>query len=251
MKPRLRLAMPKRLLLIVFVASVSRLAPGVVFARKMKQGENCIIPAGEVIEGALHALPEPGHLGTGRRQCDRHRTADNHLGRSRQERYLAGLELELTGTIRRDLHDVGLKMNLAAPTEARHRPLRGQILFASLSAQVGQTVTVPGPISALGYQLLLGGQVDGEISYWGSAFVLNSIVFGEVYASVGNPASAATDLETLLLPLDIKLSVVTPGIAVASTARIHGQLRIFWSRRGGNRWRSRWKRHLPFDRHRL
>ena len=190
--------------------------------------KNCIVPADEVVERTLLTFcqdlviagrVEANVIGIGLRT-----NISREVGRNV---YLVGLELDLIGKLSRDLHFVCLTKNLASPTEARHKPVHGQVIFASLSAHVGATVIVPSPITGLGYQQLLDGQVRGEINFWGLAFVLNSVVFGDVNASVGNPASEATDLENLLLPVDVELSVVTPGLAIASTARIHGQLEYY------------------------
>ena len=217
--------MPKPLRLFLFAAALSLLVTGLVFARSMQQGEYCQIPAEAVIKGTLFTLcqnleiagrVEGNVIGIGLRTA-----ITGEIGRNV---YLAGLELDLSGDINGDLHYVGLTMHVAAPEDPPQEPVRGQIIFAALSAQIDETVAIPGPITGLGYQLLIDGEVNGEISYWGSAFVLNSAVNGDVYAAVGNPASVATDLQTLLLPLDIELSVVAPGLSIASAARIQGQL---------------------------
>lgn len=217
--------MPKPSRLILFAALLCLLSAGATFARSLRQGEECTVPADTVIEGTLFTLcqnlaiagrVEGNVIGIGLRS-----EISGDVGGSV---YLAGLELNLNGTIEGDLHYAGVTMNVAAPARAAHQPVRGQIIFAALSTQLGESVRVRGPITGLGYQLLLEGAVNGEISYWGSAFVLTSVVHGDVYAAVGNPASPATDLETLLLPLEIELSAVTPGLAIASSATIHGEL---------------------------
>ena len=217
--------MSKPLRLFLFAAALCLLSTGFVLARVMQQGDDCVVPVDEVIEGTLFTLcqnlsiagrVEGNVIGIALRTVISGKVGDNV--------YLAGLELDLTGKIRRDLHFVGLTMSLASPSTERHRPVLGQVMFASLSAQIGQSITVPGPITGLGYQILIDGQVNGEVNYWGSAFVLNSTIQGDVYAAVGNPAFEASDLETLLLPLEIELAVVIPGLSVASGARIQGGL---------------------------
>ena len=217
--------MPQPLRLILFAAALCLLSASATFARSLRQGEECTVPADTVIEGTLFTLcqnlivagrVEGNVIGIGLRS-----EISGDVGGSV---YLAGLELDLDGAIGGDLHYAGFTLNLAAPARTDHQPVHGQIIFAALSAQIGESVTVRGPITGLGYQLLLDGAVNGEISYWGSAFALTSVVHGDVYAAVGNPASVATDLETLLLPLEIELSAVTPGLAIASNATIHGAL---------------------------
>ena len=217
--------MPKRLRLLVFASLLCLVAASATFARGLQQGEHCTVPADTVIEGTLFTLcqnltiagrVEGNVIGIGLRG-----EITGYVGRNV---YLAGLELNLTGEVAGDLHYGGLMMKLSAPAAAIHRPVRGQIVFAALSAQIGDEVSVAGPITGLGYQLLVNGAVGGEISYWGSAFALTGAVHGDVYAAVGNPAAVATDLETLLLPLEIELSAVAPGLAIASSALIQGSL---------------------------
>lgn len=220
--------MPRPLRLTLFTAALCLLAVGATFARSLHQGEDCTVPADTVVKGSLFTFcqnliiagrVEGNVIGIGLRT-----QITGEVGRNV---YLAGLELDVSGQISRDLHFVGLTLNLASPAAARRQPVRGQVLFAALSAQVGENTIVPGPITGLGYQLLLDGKAQGEISYWGSAFALSGEAAGDVYAAVGNPASVATDLETLLLPLDIELSVVPPGLVIMSAARIHGQLEYY------------------------
>lgn len=217
--------MPKSLRLILFATALCLLAAGATLARSLRQGEECTVPADTAIEGTLFTLcqnlmiagrVEGNVIGIGLRSEISGDVAGNV--------YLAGLDLDLNGRIAGDLHYAGLTMRLTAQAGDTDQPVTGQIIFAALSAQMGENVTIPGPITGLGYQLLLDGAVNGEISYWGSAFALSSVVHGDVYAAVGNPASPATDLETLLLPLDIELSAVTPGLAIASSATIYGEL---------------------------
>lgn len=217
--------MPKSLRLILFATALCLLAAGATLARSLRQGEECAVSSDTAIEGTLFTLCQNLIIAG--------RVEGNVIGIALRSEisgdvggnvYLAGLELDLNGRIAGDLHYAGLTMNLTAQAGEAHQPVTGQIIFAALSAQIGEAVTIPGPITGLGYQLLLDGAVNGEISYWGSAFALTSNVHGDVFAAVGNPASPATDLETLLLPLDIELSAVTPGLAIASSATIHGEL---------------------------
>ena len=158
--------MLKSLRLILFAAVLCLLSAGTTFARSLRQGEECTVPADMVIEGTLFTLcqnliiagrVEGNVIGIGLRS-----EISGDVGGNV---YLAGLELDLNGRIAGDLHYAGLTMNLAAQARAAHQPVRGQIIFAALSAQIGETVTVRGPITGLGYQLLLDGAVNGEISY--------------------------------------------------------------------------------------
>ena len=103
-------------------------------------------------------------------------------------------------------------------------PIRGQLIFAALSSQVAAGVHIPGQVNGIGYQFLIDGAIDGEVSYWGSAFALNNTINENVYANVGNPESDGSDLETLLLPLGIELKTAVPGLIVDRDGRIVGDL---------------------------
>ena len=207
---------------------ISLLTAGVVFARELRQGENCVIPPGAVVKGSLFTFcqhltiagrVEGNLIGIGLRA-----TISGEIGKNV---YLAGLTLEQNGVIHGDLHYVGLMLDLAAPSAEPHRPLAGQLIFAALSAAFAENTQIAGPVTGLGYQVLVKGRVDDEFSYWGSAFVLSNWVRGDVYATVGNPETDAADLETLLLPLDIEFAAAAPGLTVTENGRISGRLEYF------------------------
>lgn len=188
----------------------------------MIQGENCTIAADRVVEGSLFTLcqnlkvegrVEGNLIGIALRA--------SISGEISQNVYLAGLELDVTGAIQRDLHYLGLTMNVL---ETRGQPIRGQLIFATLSSQVATGVRIPHQVIGIGYQFVVNGTINGEVSYWGSAFVLNNTIKGDVYASVGNPESDASDLETLLLPLDIELKAAVPGLTIDRNGSIDGDL---------------------------
>lgn len=220
--------MLKTLRLTLFAALISLLTTGVVLARELQQGEHCTIPAGTVVKGSLFTFcqnltiagrVEGNLIGIGLRT-----TIRGEIGKSV---YLTGLTLEQDGVVRGDLHYVGLMLHLDAPGAAPHRPVEGQLIFAALSAAFAESTRLAGPVTGLGYQALIDGQVEDELSYWGSALVLNNLVRGEVYAAVGNPETDAADLETLLLPLDIEFSAAPPGLRITPKGRISGRLEYF------------------------
>ncbi len=198
------------------------LTTGVVQAREMIQGENCRIAADRVVEGSLFTFCQNLQI-EGRVEGNLIGIAlrASISGEISQNVYLAGLELDVTGTIQRDLHYVGLTINVLG---TRAQPIRGQLIFAALSSQVAAGAHIPHQVIGIGYQFIVNGRIDGEVSYWGSAFALNNTIKGDVYASVGNPESDASDLETLLLPLDIELKAAVPGLTIDRNGRIDGDL---------------------------
>ncbi|MCE2473657.1 MAG: polymer-forming cytoskeletal protein [Anaerolineae bacterium] len=220
--------MLKALRLTLFATVICLLTTGVVFARELRQGENCTIPADTVIKGSLFTFcqnltiagrVEGNLIGIGLRA-----TISGEIGKNV---YLAGLTLEQSGAIQGDLHYVGLMLHLDAPAAEPHRPVEGQLIFAALSAAFAENTQIAGPVTGVGYQVLIDGRVDDEFSYWGSAFVLSNLVQGDVYTTVGNPETDAADLETLLLPLDIEFSAAAPGLTIAPRGRISGRLEYF------------------------
>ena len=220
--------MPGRLRLTLIAVFINLLATGVVFARELQTGEHCAIPADTVVQGTLFTFcqnltiagrVEGNLIGIGLRTV-----VSGEIGKNV---YLAGLTLEQDGVIHGDLHYVGLMLNLNAPAAQTHRPVEGQLIFAALSATFADNTLLAGPVTGLGYQVLIHGGVEDEVSYWGSAFMLNNLVRGDVYATVGNPETDAADLETLLLPLDIEFAAAPPGLAIARNGRISGRLEYF------------------------
>ena len=217
--------MPKSLRLVLLAILVGLLTAGVAFARAMQQGENCNVPADTVVQGSMFTFCqnlniagkiEGNLIGIGLRT-----TITGEVGKNV---YLAGLELDLTGVVHGDLHYVGLMLNLASPDAAPHRPVLGQLIFAALSFTLDADAQALGPITGMGYQALLNGIVQGEVNYWGSAFVLNNLLRGDVYTSVGNPESDLSDVETLLLPLNIEFAPAVPGITITGSGHISGKL---------------------------
>ena len=190
--------MLKPLRLILLSMLIGMLTTGVALARTLQQGENCTFPADRQVKGTLFVFCqhltiagriEGNLIGIGLRT-----TITGEVGKNV---YLAGLTLDHQGTIRGDLHYVGLKLKLDSANAEPQRPVQGQLIFGALSANLGAHALLPGPITGFGYQLHIDGEVRGEVSYWGSALVVNNAIRGDVYASVGNPEADATDVENL------------------------------------------------------
>lgn len=217
--------MRKRVHRLLLVALLSLLMGGTVFARGIQQGEDCHVPADAVITGTLFAFCQnleiagriDGNLiGVGLRA--------SISGEVRGNVYLAGLELNVSGAVQRDLHYLGLMLDLAAADAGGRQVVSGQLIFAALSFALDSHTEFSGSITGFGYQALIDGMVRGEINYWGSALVLNNAIVGNVYTTVGNPDSDVSDVETLLLPLNIEFSAATPGLIITDKGNISGDL---------------------------
>ena len=218
-------SMLKQIRLFLLVALLSLLTCGAAFARGIQQGENCSVPADAVIQGTLFVFcqtldiagrVEGNVIGIGLRATISGDVSGNV--------YLAGLELDVSGAVDGDLHYVGLMLELASADAGRRHVVRGQLIFAALSFSLDSEAEFFGPITGVGYQALIDGEVRGEVNYWGSAFALNNELDGDVYATVGNPESDVSDVETLLLPLGIEFSPATPGLVITGKGRIRGDL---------------------------
>ena len=201
------------------------LSTSVVFARGLIQGEDCEIAADRVIEGSLFTLCQKLHIAG--------RVEGNVLGIALRASitgevegnvYLAGLQLDLEGTVLRDLHYAGLALNLRSSGAEPKEPVQGQLAFATLSTSLARTAYHQGAVTGVGYQFIVDGAIQGEINYWGWALHLDNSIVGDVHATVGNPESDASDLETLLLPLDIALETANPGLTMGGSAAIDGNL---------------------------
>ncbi len=211
--------------LVLAVTMGCLLSTSVVFARDLIQGEDCEIAADRVIEGSLFTLCQKLHI-AGRVEGNVFGIAlrASITGEVGGNVYLAGLQLDLDGTVLRDLHYAGLALNLRSSGAEPTEPVQGQLAFATLSTHLAKTAYHGGPVTGLGYQFIVDGALQGEINYWGWALQINDSIVGDVHATVGNPESDASDLETVLLPLDIALKIANPGLTMGGSAAIDGNL---------------------------
>lgn len=217
--------MRRTLGLIIIGLVISLLTTGLVLAREMIQGEQCLIEADEVIEGSLFTFCQ-NLIVAGRVEGNIIGIAlqTDITGEIMGNVYIVGTQLNLTGIIRRDLHYAGIVMDIQSSDDSNHRPVRGQIIFATLSSQIGESIIIPGRITGIGYQLLIDAEVNNEVNFWGSALIITNTVDSNVYATVGNPESDASDLEPLLIPFDITQEFVIPGLTLSTSGTIKGDL---------------------------
>ncbi len=110
------------------------------------------------------------------------------------------------------------------PAPPVERLLRGSLKSVALSQTLYANTRIDDGIISLGYQLTLQGDVGNEISYWGSLLHIGGEVDGDVYATVGDPQSDSSQLEALLLPFGLNLSLSNPGLLLDDGAFIDGTL---------------------------
>jgi hypothetical protein len=187
------------------------------------QSDSCSVAADEVIEGNLYVLcPElviegqiTGNLIGAAFTAEINGTIDKNI-------YLIGGEVEMGGTLGSDLHFAGVSLDLLSQTVFT----TGDVFSLALSSVVRPDTTIPGGIVSIGYQLVVEGNVEQDVDFWGSALQIHGTVTGDVDASVGDAESqdVASQLETLLLPLQFDVNVVNPGLVVTENSRVDGQL---------------------------
>jgi cytoskeletal protein CcmA (bactofilin family) len=198
------------------------LLTGGVVAEVLQQ-DNCFIASDEVIDGNLYVLCRSlvidgqvnGNLIGAAFTARINGTVQKNI-------YLLGGEAEMAGALGRDLHFAGLSLDVKPETRFEN----GDIFSLALSAIVQPETSLPGGIVSIGYQLIVNGVVQQEINFWGSALQIEGVVEGDVEASVGNAESqeAASQLETLLLPLQFEVDFINPGLVLTESGKIDGLL---------------------------
>jgi cytoskeletal protein CcmA (bactofilin family) len=196
--------------------------PGIASARDILQGDQCVVEADETIDGNLFVL------------C-RSLTIDgqiegNLIGAALDAEingvivgdvYLAAGQLDARGALGKDLHFVGPVLSIHPETQFTDDG--GDVMSASLSTAVLEGARVPGTIVDLGYQLVIEGSVEDEVSFWGSALTIDGRVNGDVDATVGDPATSVSQLDSVLREL-FGVGVANPGLLVTERSVINGQL---------------------------
>lgn len=196
---------------------------GLVSAREVLQGDQCRIEADQTVTGNLlvlcRTLTVEGHV-TG----DLLGLATNATinGQVDGNVYMISGQLDVRGTVGDDLHYAGLVLRVGDP--ARFTDPRAGLLSATLSTTLSPETELGGSITAVGYQLVLHGSVKDEVNFWGSSLLITGEVNGDVTAQVGDTEADVSQLETLLIPVPLDLTLVRPGLRVGENGRIGGQL---------------------------
>jgi hypothetical protein len=138
--------------------------------------------------------------------------------------YLAGVELDMLGQLGKDLHFAGLSARVAETADFAHD--HGGIISASLSTVVDDGAVVPGSVITFAYQLVINGDVGGEISFSGSALTITGTVDDSVFASVGgvDGGGASAQIESLLIPFRLDVELRNGGLRVMDDGFISGVL---------------------------
>jgi cytoskeletal protein CcmA (bactofilin family) len=224
--------MTKRRIRYLLVVAILLLWVGRVSARQFLQGDRCAIPAGETISGTLFVLCQDLQIDG---------VLDGNLigaattivanGDILDSVYLIGGQADFFGRIGGDLHYAGAVLNLHE--SASFDSDISDVFSLTMSTEIDPNTDVPGSVLGTGYQLLIGGNVGGEVSFWGSALELGGTVGSDLAAVVGDAQDidGTAQLETLFLPLPVELNLVNPGLRVQEGATVGGLLRYRAPRR--------------------
>ncbi len=188
-------------------------------AREVRQGDQCVVAANEVITQDLFVLCRillvegrvTGSLTGAVVEARIRGTVEGDI-------YLLGGQLEISGQAADDVHFAGAVFN-ALPTST----LGGDLISLSINALV-EAPALTGSVTGIGYQMALDGAVGREVNYWGSALHINGLVRGDVEAHVGDPQSGIAQLQTVLSFLRWQVDLLNPGLVIGQTGIIEGQL---------------------------
>jgi hypothetical protein len=220
-------------LLLLTVLCLLLVSP--VAARDILSGADCIVEADTTIEGTLFAFCETLQI-HGVVNGDVYGATIRSIidGRVNGNVYLVALQMDVTGQISQDLHFGGIVLRLNPPPAeettippvepAQVLRLSRSIKAVTLSTTLFDNSRVEEGILTLGYQLIMRGNVDNEVNFWGSTLIIDGSVEGDVNATVGDPSSDSSQLEALLIPLRLDLELENPGLIVSDTAFITGDL---------------------------
>jgi cytoskeletal protein CcmA (bactofilin family) len=213
------------LLIVLSVTTVS--------ARQFFQAEQCTIAADETVVGTVFVLCQNLVI-DGVVDGNLFGAATNTVinGQVTDGVYLLGSQFDLYGSLGDDLHFIGAVLNIHP--EATFENSIVDLFSLTMSTKLQTESELPGSIVAAGYQLLVHGDVGGEINFWGSALELDGSIGGDVIADVGDAGDTegTAQLETLFIPFPAEIDLVNPGLRIRSSSEISGNLRYRAPARG-------------------
>jgi hypothetical protein len=204
-----------------------------VSAREILNANDCVVEADEVVEGTLLVFCENvfihgqvnGDLIGAALRTDIEGTIMGNI-------YLISGQLDVRGTIAGDLHFAGPVLRLNPPGKNENgelvdpvsRQVARGVKAITLSSTLFEHTSIHDGFMDFGYQLIIAGDVQDEVNFWGSLLAIGGKVGDNVYAIVGDSDSESSQLETLLLPLNFDLQLQNPGLIVMENGEITGDL---------------------------
>ncbi|QPC84509.1 hypothetical protein G4Y79_09075 [Phototrophicus methaneseepsis] len=207
-------------------------------AREVLQGRACNVDADDTVVGNLFAMCENLTIdGTVRGNIFGMAIHADINGTVEGSIYLASTDLNIQGNILGDVHFGGVALNWRTPLETTSmQPAEDRdeisirtsnLLALGLSVTIDEDAILPGSIVNLGYQLIVNGAVRDEINFWGSTLQIGGPVMGDVYATVGDPLSSNSSVETILLPFNFDVTLADPGLTITDDGRVAGSLEYY------------------------
>jgi cytoskeletal protein CcmA (bactofilin family) len=193
-----------------------------VIAVERLQADQCVIAAGEVVTGNVFVLCRDLVV-EGQVNGNLFGIAYTSQIRGQVDKnvYLAGGKLEVDGRVGSDLHFGGIVLEVQPNAH-----IDGDLFFATLSTT--QRATLPSGLIGIGYQLVIpaGSEIGQGVEFWGSTLQIDGRIVGNVDVSVGDSQAedVASQLETLLIPLQFNLELINPGLILSENAEIDGGL---------------------------
>lgn len=215
--------------ILAVLGSLLLVALNTASAAEGLQGDQCVIAADEVIESDLYIACNTLTI-EGTIQGDLIGGAWSAViaprGVVAGDIWLLGGQLRIEGTVEDDIRFGGVDLDLTG--NARLSP-GSDVAAAALNVEIWDGASVPGDLLVFGYQTVVRGGVEGDVSFNGSALIIGGRVAGDVYARVGSGESSPTFIP---FPFPFTVSFQTPGLAVRPEGVIGGNLTYSGARPG-------------------
>ncbi|GAB4576074.1 MAG: hypothetical protein Kow0077_30740 [Anaerolineae bacterium] len=194
---------------------------GTVSAAESYQGDQCVIPADEIIDSDVYVICNTLAVeGTIRGDLigSAWSTVITGDGRVMGDIWLLGGQLQIEGQVDDDVRFAGVDLDVKPSADFRQR---SDITAVGLNVEIWDGATLPGNLYFFGYQAVLLGTVERDVSFNGAALVIGGDVQGDVYASVG---SGDTSPSFIPFPFPFTVSFQSPGLTVRSGGEVGGNL---------------------------